>query len=80
MRWNAVQEGSLSKTYTIRWSPASIPISTKTGISGTSTTITGLSSNTACNFTLSALNEEGSGQASNPIVMLTSKCYIEKKF
>ena len=76
MVWSHVNEGPLSRNYTVIWIPASPSgVSSKQGITGTLTTITALRSNTNYMFTLTAVNEAGSGIASNSVSMQTG-CYL----
>ena len=66
-------EGNLTRNYTVTWIPvSSANVGNNSGVIGTSTTITGLKSNTAYSFTVTAVNEAGSGEASNATLMQTS--------
>ena len=82
LSWKHVIEGNVTKTYTVTWNQASSAnVQSKSGITGTSTTITGLESNTVYSFTLAAVNEAGSGKFSNAILIQTGKtCSIIAKF
>ena len=67
-------ENNRTRTYTVTWYPASsYNVKNKSGISGTSTTVTGLESNTPYSFTLTAVNEAGGGETSNAILIKTGK-------
>ena len=59
-------------SYAIIWNPPTNNGS-RTGITGTTTTINDLISNTAYIFTLTAENSAGSGQPSNSVTFYTGK-------
>ena len=82
LSWKHVIEGNVTKTYTVTWNPASSAnVQSKSGITETSTTITGLESNTVYSFTLAAVNKAGSGKFSNATLIQTGKtCSIITKF
>ena len=76
-------EGELTRNYTVTWcTELSANFQSKSGISRTSTTITGLKSNTAYLFKLTAVNEAGMGEASNITFVQTGnkKFYCQKFF
>ena len=70
-------ENNRTRTYTVTWHPASSNnVKNKSEILGTSTTITGLKSNTPYSFTLTAVNEAGGGKTSNATLIKTGKKLI----
>ncbi|CAK8684505.1 unnamed protein product [Clavelina lepadiformis] len=72
LRWDAVG-GSQSVTYTVRWNPASSDgtSSSTTDTNVASATIDKLSSNTGYTFTVEAINDGGTGKASNSVQFFT---------
>ena len=70
LQWNHKTEGRARKTYTVTWSSATNN-GRKTGITGTSTNITKLKSNTAYKFTLIAVNSGGGSSPSDPLHVIT---------
>ena len=71
LRWNHAYEGSLSRTYWIRWSCITGNL-TESGIAkGTSYGATNLKSNTAYEFTVTVRSEAGIGIASDKVIFET---------
>ena len=78
LRWREKKQGNLPKTYTVEWNPASVTgAKNKSRINKTFTTITGLQSNTAYNFTVAVVNEKGSSQISKDTEMYTGEYQIK---
>ena len=74
LTWNSVRNGRLMSTYNVYWIPAIPNPGSQTGIEGTSAIITGLQSNTAYVFQVSAVNNYISSQISDNKTVLTGTC------
>ncbi|CAK8684486.1 unnamed protein product [Clavelina lepadiformis] len=70
LSWDAVSGTSPSLTYTVNWTPSGSSGST-TGLTTTSTTISGLTASTRYSFKVTAVNDGGSVDPSDPAMLFT---------
>ncbi|CAK8684508.1 unnamed protein product [Clavelina lepadiformis] len=70
LSWDAVSGTSPSLTYTVSWT-SSGPSGSRTDLTTTSTTISGLTASTRYSFTVTAVNDGGSADPSDPAMFST---------
>ena len=77
LSWTAPVSGGAVSTYSVRWSPHNANTwTTSSNISGTSTTVTGLTANTSYDFEVQAVNAAGSSAWTAPITAATTGNYL----
>jgi Fibronectin type III domain len=77
LSWTTPATGGAVSTYSVRWSPHNANIwTTMSSISGTSTTVSGLTANTSYDFEVQAVNAGGSSAWTAPITAVTAGNYL----